>query len=521
MGKEDHLEKSKRTGREWLLEIVKDTIRLIEQEDANILNPAEDSSLPLRFEAFSYLAYRYDNLVSEYSDYIRSLWVKWIGIDKAKKKDNGSVFWPSKDEVATTEFGDPVFESYMGLDILNDIAMFRAKNILNITGLDDYFDYRSLSLSFQHLNLPDFTKTQPWQFARVPHIYEYLDELDKYLNLLTLNYFDSEIFENKLNELNEEGKEKITRLIKSIFFRLAVKPDIIFSGDEGKLILKLLPYQKDNGSFFDDIFTTSLFLNSVQLLKLDPNNTIKNSGLNWLISNQNKNGSWSVSEDINLNVVSTAFVLESLDYLTNDAPLPIWAPGTKIKTQEKTEEKPYVRKIPVSKDTTWDEISIHFTSQTEVEIKVRDASQKRNYMNMGFFDQRKKDRETEDSFDFQWGLLRIFAQEKDNIYKIGSFSEKQRTNLRKKIQRLNKTLMDFFAKKDKRPIDTIKAYTYQTKFGISSEEKNDENTNKNSCVKYNEIERERLDYTEKKKKAHKKEILKHIEEEDDLHYKKS
>jgi len=521
LGKEDHLEKSKRRGRDWLLEIVKDTIRLVEQEDESILNPVEDSSIPLRFEAFSYLAYKYDNLVSEYSDDVRNLWVKWIGIDKEKKIFKDSVFWPSKDEVATTEYGDPVFESYAGLDVLNNISMFRAKNILNITGLEDYFNYRSLSLDFQRLDFVNFTNTQPWQFARVPHINKYLAELDKYFNLLTLNYFDSEIFENKPNELSETDKEEITRLIKNIFFILAIKPDIIFSGDEKKLVLNLLPYQKDNGSFFNDIFTTSLFLNSVQILKLDPNNTIKDTGLNWLINNQNKNGSWSVSKDINWNVMSTAFVLESLDYVTNDIPLPIWAPEAKIRTQEKAEEKPYVRRIPVSKDTTWDEISIHFTSQTEVEINVRDVSQKRNYMSMGFFDRRKKDRETEDSYDFQWGLLRIFAQEKDNIYKIKSFNEEQKTNLRKKIQRLNKTLMDFFAKKDKRPIDTIKVYTYQTKFKISSEEKHEENTNKTSRIKDEKIEQVRLDDIKKKKKAHKKEIQKHIEEEDDLHYKKS
>ena len=114
--------------------------------------------------------------------------------------------------------------------------------------------------------------------------------------------------------------------------------------------------------------------------------------------------------------MSTVVVLETLDLITNDKPLPIWVekakPSDIYQIQKPSRVQPIVP-FRTPKGIKWRDISIYFTSEEVVQIRAGNASEGRDFIQMGFADKRKRIKER--TPDWSWKTLREFAKHQKEI----------------------------------------------------------------------------------------------------------
>ena len=181
---------ARKKAEEFLYQVVEETEQAFKAEEEYLVKPDIDSIVPLRFEAFSYLAYRYKKLLPDYSKLIRAIWLQWIDHD---------VFWPqAQEKIYSDEWGEPAIGYDTGISqILNDISMFRAFEEFEIKGLESYFDesrfyeyfiygpllskYGKCLLSPRWLPL--------WALPRIPKISSFLERLKK----MVISHIESDL----------------------------------------------------------------------------------------------------------------------------------------------------------------------------------------------------------------------------------------------------------------------------------------------------------------------------------------
>jgi hypothetical protein len=121
-----------------------------------------------------------------------------------------------------------------------------------------------------------------------------------------------------------------------------------------------------------------------------------------------------------------------------------------------------VRSFPTPYGSTWSDIVIRFTSDFQVQIRARDQTEVRTYIEMGFEDRRKGNRRSKP--DGNWEILKKFAELNGKIHATERADNWKK--LEKSVQEINKRLKGLFGFND-RPI-TYEGLSkaYRTRFKI-------------------------------------------------------
>jgi len=371
---------------------------------SNIINQSWEGDIksewPLRFEAHAYLGNRHKELIPKFGKELRLLWRNWIELYKKGELGYRKIFWPAVD-VYCIPVGHEEAEWEPGFEIENHIAMFRAKENLCIEGFETYFNeakkrLRSLLIEEDVLKSSDKNRII-YQIVRSPMLRLLLKNCIKNLA--------SRIIEEEYLELESEGLEFKKRgiIVKTGFWARAIFFLIIsnLEGEYEKLAIEILKTmidgQENNGSFNDDILTTCLAISSIYIMGLDLYGIICEEAIKWLLYKQNEDGSWKhwrlsmCGLPPESHVLATVVVLETLDLIKNDEPLPIWTKESRqyLIYQEKklTRIQPIVL-FKVPHGINWHDVSIRFTSDMVVQIRAGDASEGRDFIGMGFENRR-------------------------------------------------------------------------------------------------------------------------------------
>lgn len=473
---EEAVEKAREKAEGFLFKEVAKISEDIQKEKKSILYPSRTwESLILRLESYSYLGHKNKELKSKYAEELKSLWVHWRKAQKKYKRKSHGIFYPVERE------GVFLFE--------RNIAMLRAKEIFGIPGFQEDFDfviekfkdellgpigylfvcYRDYWIIFRSLTVQDTLKEQIQNSASMV-----LEEIKNH---------DLIRYKNRNRRIGEYATW-INCVISLIISKLGGD----YFNSAKCAIDKFIYYQQKNGSILNEIIITCSFAIAIYLAKIDPLKIIQPKILKWLLSKQNKNGSWDHwwFEDLDFfnrnylipgwRVLSTVIVLETIDLITNNEPLPSWVP--KEKPISYPEEKKVLIHVdspfPIPQGASWGDVYFRFIDNEEVQIQVLDKSYGvKKFVALNFRDGRKR---KEDIPNKLWSktLLALARTKGDLPMSDNVLPEKDRVNLRKNISRLQDKLKELFGILEN-PIHPYKKYnSYRTKFNISFLERNDE-----------------------------------------------
>jgi len=458
-----------------------------------------DDNDPLRFEAYLYLAHRGKISKSEWGEKIKKIWDTWIEyralsppselLEGAKSRKRDGWFWPSIDGYCI-DIGDPDNADWeTGFSIENHLAMFRTREVFLLPGYTEDFVrakkelgkiLRSHGRSYFHEE-----ERLLWQIVRSPFLRMNLKD--------SLRGVAQGIIEEKMAIIKNEPmvvNESLCRIRPAdIFFLLATNLDDDHISLSKFFLNKEIHSQSKNGSFSDDEFETCLYLCSICLSGIDPNRIVSNPAIAWLMNVQQENGSWKygcvhveipgflsdfagkevfnnikyekiTEEDIFL----TVFVLETLDLITNDKPLPIWAKNVAPTQPSLKGGQTIGHLLTVPDGIKWGDVSITFISEEAVEIRAGVPLGVKNFIELGFKDNRGANRP-----DQKWELLKSLGRNCGSIsWKDKSASSKYKPyfkTIRKRLRALFKIDDDpFFSYRQ--------TGSYKTKFSIAFREEN-------------------------------------------------
>jgi len=435
---------------------------------------------PLIFEASSYLAHKGKISKSEWGRKIDESWDLWeVCFDKKK-----GVFWPAKEEdwwnYSTNH------EKYMydlRFDIEYHIAMFRAKETFDIPGYEDaFFNAKTRlikNLEFDLLLFPDECNRILWQIVRSPFLRTVLKDYLKPIAGKILNQYEK--FEKDILLLGSGHRERPERngttitsypSVIEIFFLLIINLEDYQIDIAEKYLKQSIGAQRTNGSFHEDPILTCLYLISVRLCQIDPDGIISNKAISWLLDKQNRNGSWQYlgADDViktdkikGEDVFLTVLVMETLDLITNDKPLPRWVENVTFKQSLLKEIHIFSSSLAIPEGIKWENVSITFISNESVEIRAGLPLGVMNFIELGF-----KDRRT-DKPDYKWEILKVLARNSGLIsWKEKSASSKWKPH----IKILRKRLRALFKIDDDPFFPYRRSAGYQTKFSIAFREEN-------------------------------------------------
>jgi len=226
--------------------------------------------------------------------------------------------------------------------------------------------------------------------------------------------------------------------------------------------------------------TTCSLVVSIYLTGIDKQKVVQNKALEWLLGQQNKDGSWSHWIDkrdrksSGWSVLATVAVLETIDLITNSKPLPPWASEYKavapLERKQKDREK--VDAIfPMPEGLGWADVYISFLNDFEIELRIaRKPYGKKDFKDMGFVG-----RNPEEPGKLWRRTLIPLAKTKGELERrnYDVLNDKERVHLRKNISLLREKLKEVFGTEDD-PFHPSKYRNnvYRTKFHISYREKN-------------------------------------------------
>jgi hypothetical protein len=416
----------------------------------NVLN----NDWPLFFEAFNYLGNKFGNLKTEYGIAIRSIWQTMERRYDPPKYYRYNYFWPAVDYYLFP-INDEEADRVPGLEIENHLAMFRAKEVFAIPGYDRYFQdalkrIECLLLDEELLN--DYDKNRlVWQVGRSIDVRSKLGAGFSILGNRISDHIKNHIF-----------NPEISLIAKLCFFLLLLNQDNNHSKIAQDALMNCIDLQCKDGSFEHNTLTTSLILLSLFLADADPNRIIISKGVEWLLSVQTKGGSWEhwgIGEKAEeADVFSTVHVLETLDLIMNDAPLPFWANSEAADLTNEALKAPQIQLLPVHKGISWGDVSIRFISDESVDIRAGAPLGIKNFIELGFRDRRS------DKPDYKWILLKLLAKSGGEIsWKDRSASIK----LKSHIKTLRKRLIICFGIQEDPFFPYKSSGGYRTKFAIS------------------------------------------------------
>lgn len=466
---------------------------LLESIDKSWASKPDDND-PLRFEAHLYLAHRRKISKSEWGEKIKKIWDNWIRArqlhaqslifpGEARPIPRERWFWPSIDGYCI-DVGDPDNADWeTGFDIENHLAMFRTREVFLLPGYTEYFIRAKRELGkILRSHRPFYFHEEErllWQIVRSPFLRTTLKDS---LRALAQGIIEEKIgiIENELMVV-DDSLSQITPA--DIFFLLTTNlEDDYFHLAKFFLARDINHRQRGDGSFScremapfvsgrEDVIETCLYLCSICLSGIDPNGSVSNPAIGWLMNLQKENGSWQycwrwsnnkkiTGEDIFL----TVFVLETLDLITNDKPLPIWAKNVAPTQPSLKGAQSIGHLLTVPEGIKWGDVSIIFISEEAVEIRARVPLGVKNFIELGFKDNRGANKP-----DRKWELL------KDLGRYCGSISWKDKSassKLKPHIKTLRKRLRALFKIDDDPFFPYRRTRGYKTKFSIAFREEN-------------------------------------------------
>lgn len=406
---------------------------------------------PLRFEAYSYLGHKYKNKINSFAIELRELWNEWIELSKKGLIGSEIIFWPDdlhfsgiyKDRFNEWIVSFPVFE------IERHISMFRAKEILGIGGYDVYFNRaKKRIINMLYSNPLSFLGHNDariiWQVVRSPFL---KSEISEHLKVMALRIIDDTPLESGYSPIYQSPT---FHKASSVFFLC-----FGFFGNEfldlaKKDISQLIDKQEKNGSFGFDVLTTCLSASSIHFTKLDWSESVCDKAVEYILEKQNKEGYWdflfgetiSHGDRTDWNVLSTVIALETLDFIKDDKPLPLWVTRKKIVSHQE-DKKPHfftIRPFPAPEGTSWQDVHLIFKSNKVLKAIVNEVIEERDFAGWGLTDRK------DGSPNVLCGLLQDFSKNKidGKYFKGKDLKEKQQKRLIKNISRLRRLLKWIF-----------------------------------------------------------------------------
>ncbi|MFX0205461.1 MAG: hypothetical protein ACFFDT_05700 [Candidatus Hodarchaeota archaeon] len=445
------------------------------------LEPVPYKELPLQFEAYAYLAHRHNELIPKLANKLRSIWLYWIEWKKQDKGKPSEIFWPAL-ETDILSVSDPTSEYFQGFELESHVAMFRAMEILKIRGFEAYFSLAERRLrdflmvkytNFYYLDLRDI-----WQIVRSPTVQMLLKESIEMYAVKFIEIIKTTNFAETYNGLMEEHISDADFVAQMIFFLLMSKLSDEYSNIVKTAVLKFLTYQKNDGSFEHDLQTTFLCAKSIHLTKVDPSAIACNKVLKWLLSTQNKDGSWDhwrylcAERGIEWRILATVIVLETIDLITNNKPLPLWTMKAipEISLEKKQTRLQPIKPFPTPPGTSWYDVSIRFLSNETAELIAKGEREGKNFAEMGFMDKRSE------KPDILWFTLIFLAKNRGEIsWESQGLPLKVNRNLKSYIKDIRKRLIHLFEINDD-PFESyrkVKAYRTKFKIKLSDSARND------------------------------------------------
>ncbi len=461
----DLLTNSRKRAEAYLEGIIDATKRDILAKDS-LFEITKEGEYPLRFEAHAYLGHRRENNKAEYAQQMRDLWSFWkrAGIkdfynaeDELTKfepyvfRDPREAFFPYSDVYWQEaqffkELGEAIAEGPAdGAELECCISMLRAREILDVPGFKDDFNLLLKNLkAFTEYSFTDpSSRENLWQITRCAKVQrQYKPDFENEAFRISggiKNYSFQDFNDKRL--LIHQFEDVLSGVLWLVFSGLNEK----YFNTYRDATEKIIDHLEDNGSVANDIITTCEYLLAAHFSKLDTTSIIQDKALEWLISQQDDDGSWKhwkveICDFENWNVLSTAIVLETIDLITNDSPLPLWTPGRDLASTapRKVKTAKPIIKFPTPKGAKWQDVSIHFISNEEVQIRAGNVRDSRNYSQMGF--ERKKKEP-----DVIWGTLKAFALCDGAItWEDKIFDLRKKDAWKNSFVKLRKRLIDFF-----------------------------------------------------------------------------
>jgi hypothetical protein len=439
---------------------------------------------PLGFEAHLYLAHRGLISKSEWAEKIKKIWDDWIEdregppiYDNEERLLNPGrrYFWPSIEKHAFDGVDPDSVIWEPGFDIENHLAMFRTKEVFHLPGYSDCFRRAKRELDMKLSPLPDISRSGEdhrllWQIMRSPFLRSVLKDS---LRGVAGRFMDAEVAIGTMVPVFGPKAEVYLPITPAdIFFLLVTNLEARYF-DQAKLYLdRDFQRQKRDGSFDDDVIETCLNLCSISLSGIDPNGDITNPAISWLIGKQREDGKWQylgIEDIINTDEIKredvflTVFVLETLDLIANDKPLPIWATNTAPTRPSLKAFQGLGPLLSVPEGMKWGDVSITFISEEAVEIRAKRPLGVKNFIELGFKDRRGSKPDT------KWVILKALARSQ------GSISWKDKTaspTWKPHIKALRKRLRDIFKIDDDPFFPYRRTSSYKAKFTISRREEN-------------------------------------------------
>lgn len=422
---------------------------------------------PLRFEAYSYLGYRYKNKSSDFALKIRELWSEWIKLSEEGLLRNKRFFWPMQYTLSSDNKEKK--KKIKASEIETYVSMFRAKEILGVGGFDSYFNEAKKRISDMlfpdpHIDLSQKNIEITWQIVRSPYL---KFELSDCLKVIASKIIEREHF-------------------KSINFLLIAQAVVLFflcfgnfnrevANVAKKYALELINEQEKNGSFDFNPLATCLIASSIQFMKLDPSNSVCRKAVEFILKNQKDIGCWDFLHRWDNHpkfstpwcVFSTVVALETIDFITDDKPLPIWA--EKVRPSKIPQKHPRIQidePLPVPEGINWQDVTIEFISEDSVEIRATIPLGVKNFIVLGF----KKGKTNKP--DLAWYALIAFALGRCEIsWGDRMIDEETRERLKSCLKVIRPRLSFLFKIEDKpfEPYDR-KENAYRAKFNITIRE---------------------------------------------------
>lgn len=412
----ENLKKAKERAEDYLYRIIEQKWSGIVNDDKRKLakNYYKEMDWPLRFEAYSYLGNKYKSNVNSFAVELRELWNEWIKLNKKSLLGSEKFFWPSVYEIDMPIGSGGNVARLPGNEIGNHVSMFRVKEILRIGGFDSYFNEvkkRLIEILFSNPNISLNVNVirNLWNFVRSPSL---KFELSDHLKVIALKLMEHKDF--VFHDLTPTSQGKF-----AFFFCFSNVRSDLFDSIK-KAALKLNDEQAENGSFEDNVLTTCLCASTIRHMKLDLSNSVCSKAIDYILKNQNQKGYWDSflcgfsfqGYSTDWNVLSTVVVLETLDLLTNDKPLPIWVEKAKlsdIHNKQKSLRLQPIIHFKTPEGINWHDVSIRFVSEESVQIRAGSASEGRDFIGMGFEYRQKGEP------DLCWKALKEFAKHQGEI----------------------------------------------------------------------------------------------------------
>lgn len=463
------------------------------EADRSAFEYCEELDWPQRFEAYCYLGHRDKSKITSFAAKLRDLWDDWIELNKKGYlgKDQwgrkNKFFWPVQPETESIKkHGRLELLSPFENELENHISMFRTKEILGIGGFDAYFNEAKKKIidMFFSEDPPSvgYTTEENWRTVRSP-ILEL--DLSDYLRQIADNIIkDGELkslFKPKKKNVSERTLElPVFDNIKIAFFLCVGNFNDKLVSFAQKAASNLIDSQRKNGSFGASVLTTCLCATSIYVVNADPSRTVCNKAIEYILDKQSEEGCWdyehsfennlmlwgippsNVSIDsIGRNTFTTVLTLETLDLISNDKPLPIWAEKTKIletyPIQKPSRIQPAVSfKIP--EGINWHYVTIRFLSDEGVHIKAGSAFAGFDFIGMGFVDRRRRLKERRP--DWSWKTLKEIANHQGEIsINDADIDPTIKKNLKSYIHVIRERLKKFFGIEE----DPFEPYCRRTK----------------------------------------------------------